>query len=84
VIDPFDLLRDQLATAAEAQPHGPRRRLPRPLWIAMAVRVGCGYRDQRRAFSTERWLKLDLRSKLNGLGLPVTTVAAKDGAEAPA
>jgi len=31
-----------------------------------------------------RWLKLDLPSKLNGLGLPVTTVTAKDRAEAPA
>jgi hypothetical protein len=29
-----------------------------------------------------RWLKLDLPSKLNGLGLPVTTVTAKDRAEA--
>jgi hypothetical protein len=31
-----------------------------------------------------RWLKLDLPSKINGLGLPVTTVTAKDRAEAPA
>jgi hypothetical protein len=31
-----------------------------------------------------RWLKLDLPSKLTGLGLPVTTVTAKDRAEAPA
>jgi hypothetical protein len=31
-----------------------------------------------------RWLKLDLPSKLNGLGLPVTTLTAKDRAEAPA
>ena len=31
-----------------------------------------------------RWLKLDLPSKLNGLGLPVTTVTAKDRAEEPA
>ena len=29
-----------------------------------------------------RWLKLDLPSKLNGLGLPITTVTAKDRAEA--
>jgi hypothetical protein len=28
-----------------------------------------------------RWLKLDLPSKLNGLGLPVTTITAKDRAE---
>src|SRR5688500_15222589 len=27
-----------------------------------------------------RWLHLDLPSKLNGLGLPVTTVTAKEGA----
>jgi hypothetical protein len=39
VSDPFDLLRDQLATAAEAQPHGARRRLRRPLWIAAAAVV---------------------------------------------
>jgi hypothetical protein len=31
-----------------------------------------------------RWLHLDLPSKANGLGLPVTTVTAKDRAEAPA
>jgi hypothetical protein len=31
-----------------------------------------------------RWLKLDLPSKLNGLGLPVTTITAKDRAETPA
>src|SRR3954464_6189566 len=31
-----------------------------------------------------RWLKLDLPSKLNGLGLPVTTLTAKDRAETPA
>jgi hypothetical protein len=31
-----------------------------------------------------RWLKLDLPSKLNGLGLPVTTVTAKDRAESQA
>jgi hypothetical protein len=31
-----------------------------------------------------KWMKLDLPSKLNGLGLPVTTVTAKDSAEAPA
>ena len=30
-----------------------------------------------------RWLKLDLPSKLNGLGLPVTTVTGKDDDEAP-
>jgi hypothetical protein len=31
-----------------------------------------------------RWLHLDLPSKLNGLGLPVTTVTAQDPDEAPA
>jgi hypothetical protein len=31
-----------------------------------------------------RWLKLDLPSKAEGLGLPVTTVTAKDRAEAAA
>jgi hypothetical protein len=31
-----------------------------------------------------RWLHLDLPSKANGLGLPVTTVTAKDRATAPA
>jgi hypothetical protein len=31
-----------------------------------------------------RWLHLDLPSKANGLGLPVTTVTAKDRAEATA
>jgi hypothetical protein len=31
-----------------------------------------------------RWLKLDLPHKLEGLGLPVTTVVAKERAEAPA
>ena len=31
-----------------------------------------------------RWLKLDLPNKLNGLGLPVTTVTAQDRASAPA
>ena len=31
-----------------------------------------------------RWLKLDLPSKLNGLGLPITTVTAQDDAEASA
>jgi hypothetical protein len=30
-----------------------------------------------------RWLHLDLPSKANGLGLPVTTVTAKDRATAP-
>ena len=31
-----------------------------------------------------RWLHLDLPSKANGLGLPITTITAKDRAEAPA
>lgn len=31
-----------------------------------------------------RWLKLDLPSKIGGLGLPVTTVTAKERAAAPA
>jgi hypothetical protein len=31
-----------------------------------------------------RWLHLDLPSKANGLGLPVTTVTAQDDASAPA
>jgi hypothetical protein len=31
-----------------------------------------------------RWLKLDLPSKVSGLGLPVTTVTANERAEAPA
>lgn len=31
-----------------------------------------------------RWLKLDLPSKISGLGLPVTTVTAQDEAAAPA
>ena len=31
-----------------------------------------------------KWLKLDLPSKLNGLGLPVTTVTAKERAATPA
>jgi hypothetical protein len=31
-----------------------------------------------------RWLRLDLPSKVSGLGLPVTTVTAKERAEAPA
>jgi hypothetical protein len=31
-----------------------------------------------------RWLHLDLPSKANGLGLPVTTVTAQDEASAPA
>jgi hypothetical protein len=31
-----------------------------------------------------RWLHLDLPSKLNGLGLPVTTVTAKERSETPA
>ena len=31
-----------------------------------------------------RWLRLDLPSKISGLGLPVTTVTAKERAEAPA
>jgi hypothetical protein len=30
-----------------------------------------------------KWLKLDLPSKVAGLGLPVTTVAARERAEAP-
>jgi hypothetical protein len=31
-----------------------------------------------------KWLRLDLPSKLNGLGLPVTTVTAKERAATPA
>jgi hypothetical protein len=31
-----------------------------------------------------KWLRLDLPSKVSGLGLPVTTVTPKDRAEAPA
>ncbi|MCW2990844.1 MAG: hypothetical protein JWM73_1438 [Solirubrobacterales bacterium] len=31
-----------------------------------------------------RWMKLDLPSKLTGLGLPITTVTAQEGATAPA
>jgi hypothetical protein len=31
-----------------------------------------------------KWLKLDLPSKASGLGLPVTTVTAKERAEASA
>jgi hypothetical protein len=31
-----------------------------------------------------RWLHLDLPSKANGLGLPVTTITATESAEAPA
>jgi hypothetical protein len=30
-----------------------------------------------------RWLKLDLPSKVSGMGLPVTTVTSPDGAEVP-
>ena len=31
-----------------------------------------------------RWIKLDLPSKVSGLGLPVTTVTAQEGSPAPA
>jgi hypothetical protein len=42
VIDPFDLLRDQLAAAAEAQPRRAQRRLRRPMWIVAAALLCAG------------------------------------------
>lgn len=60
---------------------------PEPL-VAIQDAVNLGHYDEvilsTLPHRVSRWLHLDLPSKLNGLGLPVTTVTADERAHTPA